>query len=70
MMLLKNIPDHQAAIDLDDRNVVLVSIKEMGMYYVTGWLSITWTQMLEDFLVDKTGGYYLALHKEDGLDYL
>lgn len=55
MMLLKTAPCHQAVIDLDDRNVVLISVYEIGMYYVTGNLSITWTQTLEEFLEERMG---------------
>ena len=43
----------QCVIDLSDRDVILVSVETMGMYYVTGKVAITWVQVLEEFLEKK-----------------
>lgn len=43
----------QSVIDLDDRNVVLISGERMGMYCVFGVLSITWEEILVKFLDEQ-----------------
>jgi hypothetical protein len=58
MMTVPRLGLTQFQIDLTYSNpfwVILISGKKMGMYYMTGTLSITWQQTLLEFLDDKLG---------------